>query len=303
MKQVPDFISKYPLVRAMMKPLAYPAVLARRALLRKKYVWQRQVMDNLTDVLVDNPVLRVREYGGVFEIDPRSDLFYRVVMNKCYEPELVKLCLKYLDKEKDVVDVGANVGFYTVLFANNIAGQRKVLAVEPSEKAIVKLCRNIGLNRVTDKVMIFKGVASDRGGLVEIKTIAGKEEYSTMGDMELPGARNEKWVLETVKSSTLDRLVAEKNLNPGFIKIDCEGAEHLVLKGAAAILKELRPIFFIELHHSLLLRNATSARGVAGFISSYGYSVFDPRNPVAELGANDPGDIICFPKEMGVGIL
>lgn len=293
-------VYKHPVIKALIKTAIYPAVIVRRALLKKKYLWQREVMANLSDVLIGNPVIRVDEFGGVFSVDPHSDLFYRAVMQKCYEPKLVQLCLKYLDKNRDVIDVGANIGFYTVMFAKNITKQRKVLSIEPTKNAIQSLRRNIELNGVIDRVEVFEGVASEREGVTEINTIRGKEEYSTLGKMELPSTQNEKWTSESVKSTTLNKLVEDTSLAPGFIKIDCEGAEYLVLQGAQKVLQAHRPVLFVEIHHSLLIQNSSSAKEVIDLIKAHEYDIFDPINPSIEPGAKDPGDILCFPKEMKV---
>lgn len=289
---------KHPIIKAVIKTVLYPAVIVRRSLLKKKYLWQRDVMNTLGEMLISNPVIRVDEFKGVFAIDPHSDLFYRVVMQKCYEPQLVKFCLKYLDENRDVIDVGANIGFYTVMFAKNIAQQRKVLSIEPTRNALKNLRRNIELNGVIDKIEVFEGVASNRKGVAEIKTIKGKEEYSSLGEMKLPNIQNEKWVSEEVISATLDELVEEKSLDPGFIKVDVEGAEHLVFEGAQKVLGDKRPIIFAELHHSLLRQKGSSAKEVINLIIAHEYDLFDPIHPSIQPGAKDTWSIVCFPKEM-----
>jgi len=300
MKAILTNISKRKRIKTLLKSTVYPLVLARRIILKKKYHWQRQVMDNLTDVLVSDPIIRVKEFDGIFEIAPRSDLFYRAVMHKSYEPILVNLCMKYLDKNKDVVDAGANIGFYTVMFAKNIDNGKRVLAVEPTSKAIKRLRSNLGLNGIKDKVVVFQGVVSDRQGETQIKTITDKEEYSTMGEMNLPSTEGIKWENESVKSETLDRLVDIETLNPGFVKIDCEGAEHSILKGSVKVLQKSRPILCVELHHSLLLSQRTTWRAVIDFIKSYEYNVLGIANQVLVGELQSPGTILCFPQEKEV---
>jgi FkbM family methyltransferase len=287
--------NKHPIIMAAL----HPAIIAKRSLLKNKYRLQQKVIDNLVEILIGDPVIRVDEFNGIFAIDPNSNIFSRVILLKCYEPQLVKFCMRYLDTNRDVIDVGANIGFYTVMFAKNIA-QKKVLSIEPTRNAIQRLRRNIELNGVIDKVDVFEGVASNRNGIVEIKTIKGKEEYSSLGEMNHPNIANNKWTSEEVMSATLDELIEKKSIDPGFLKVDVEGAEHLVFEGAKKVLGEKRPIILSELSDFLLRGNGSSAIEVINFIKEYEYDLFDTNNPSIQPGSKDSGDILCFPKEMKV---
>lgn len=288
-------LRRYPALRAVLGPVAA----ARRRLLGDKGAVQRDTLRSLGDVLVGDPVVRIDEFKGVFAVGPRSDLFLRVVIGGGYEPQLAGLCLRYLDPDRDVVDVGANVGFYTVMFARSIAHAR-VLSIEPTKNAIRRLRRNIEMNGVADKVEIYEGVASNIEGLAEIKTVAGKEEYSSLGAMDYPSIANEDWTLEAVTGATLDRLAEDMALNPGFLKIDVEGAEYQVLQGAERILRDSRPIILAELSDSLLRGSGSSAQDLLEFITAHGYDVFDPARPLGRPGEGGSGNILCFPSEMGV---
>jgi FkbM family methyltransferase len=281
----------------IVKTLLYPAVAARRSLLTSRYSQQKKVISNLGEMIIGDPVIRIDEFSGEFAVDSHSDLFSRIVIYKHYEPQLVKLCMRYFDATRDVIDVGANIGLYTVMFAKHLS-RTKVLAIEPTRNAIRRLRRNIEMNGVGDNVEVFEGVASDRNGLVEIKTIRGKEEYSSLGEMNHPSIANEEWVLEAVQSATLDDLVEDKAFDPGFLKVDVEGVENLVFKGAENVLKDKRPIILSELSDFLLRKNGSSAEEVIDRIKAHEYDVVDPVNPSIQLRAKDFGDILCFPKEM-----
>lgn len=256
---------------------------------------REEIFGNLRDMLADDPILKIPQFKGVFAIDPRSDALKRIVVEKQYEPCLVQRCIGLIDRNRDMMDIGANIGFYSVLFAKELSSG-KVLSVEPVANALVRLRRNISLNNVVERVIVFDGAASDRVGEMQIKTVEGKEEYSSLGEMVHPGVVDEKFRIQTTKTSTIDDLVDTYSLDPGFIKIDVEGAEHLVLRGAQKVLQKQRPIILSELSNYMLLRNGSSAKDVMKFIRNYNYEIIDPVDPQAVPGEKDFGDILCIPR-------
>lgn len=247
-------------------------------------------------MLVEDPVIRVNEFQGIFALDCRSDLFKRILITKQYEPQLVKYCLQYLTKNRDALDIGANIGFYTILFAKNL-DDRKVLAIEPTKNALRFLYRNIQLNNVGNNVIVFEGAASNYNGMSEIKTIEGREEYSTLGEWKHPAILNDKYSLEKIKVETVDNLVKMYSLDPGFIKVDCEGMEHLVFYGSKTVLEINRPVILSELSNPLLKANGSSSIEVINFIRSYEYDVIDAITPTCQPGIVDFTNILCIPKE------
>ena len=245
-------IYRYPFCRKLL----YPAIVIRRFFLQKKLSYQEDVYGNLCELLVEDPVIKISEFQGRFNVDCRSDLFKGLLIHKQYEPFLVKLALKYLDKGRDAIDVGANIGFYTILFAKN-SNSGKVLAIEPTLNAFQRLYKNIQLNNVMDKIILFEGAVSDYIGTGEIKTINGREEYSTLGHWKHPSIKSEKFSTYGIKVSTIDDLVSKYSLDPGFMKIDVEGLEYLVLKGSKTTLENKRPVILSELSDYLLRQNGS----------------------------------------------
>ena len=253
-------------------------------------------MHRLPEALITPPVLTIKEFEGIFALDSHSDLFKRLLVEGVYEPQLVKQSLHYLDTDKDALDIGANIGLFSVLFAKHLRG-RKVLAIEPTQRARRWLRENLAHNHVQDRVIVFEGAASDRQGQTTIRTIPGKEEYSSLGVMEHPAITGEPCSEEKISTDTVDHLVEQHGLTPGFMKVDVEGAEHLVFSGAQQVLKQHRPIILSELSDFLLVRNGSSAAQVIGLIESCGYDIIDPMHPNQAPGRSEFGDILCVPCE------
>ncbi|MDB2499866.1 FkbM family methyltransferase, partial [bacterium] len=123
-----------------------------------------------------------------------------------------------------------------------------------------------------------------------------KEEFSSIGKMDHPSISNESFVEIETLSATLDSLVSKHKLIPGFIKVDVEGAEHLVFQGAQSVLREHRPIIFSEVSDYLLKRNGSSAKEVMESISQNNYKIIDPFNPHVRPENQDFTDILCLPE-------
>ncbi len=135
-----------------------------------------------------------------------------------------------------VVDVGANVGYYMLLFRQLVGSEGHVICFEPELENFVELERNQRLNHLENVTLVRAAVgASDgetpfRSGLNGVVTDEGE------GDGVVPMVR-----LDTA----LER-------PPDLIKIDVEGYEGHVLEGAASVIREHRPILFVELHSWML---------------------------------------------------
>ncbi len=275
--------------------LLYPLIRLRRYFLAEKKETENNIFVNIERLFDSDPVLRLPEFKGRFYIGVESDLFRRLAKDGDYESKLVGVCERYLIRNRDVLDIGANIGFYTVLFGKLINDNRKVLSVEPTPNALKRLYKNITENGITKKAGVYEGVVSDFVGDIEINTIEGREEYSSIGAMVHPSVSNEVVIKIKVGSSTVDRLVEMRKLDPGFIKIDVEGAEYAVLKGMKGVLLKNKPIILSELSNPLLKKNGTSSQEVIGFIEGFGYKIIDPKYPDMKPGDREYGDILCIP--------
>jgi FkbM family methyltransferase len=286
------WISRY----KTLKTIAYPAIVVRRILLKRKFNYQISVYNNLQNSLVGNPTIKVDEFQGQFCVDVRSDIFKRILIYGCYEPSSVKYCKEYVNKTKDVIDIGANVGFYTVLFTKIINNDRKVLSIEPVENALEKLYKNIRLNQVKDKVIVFEGAASDVSGTTKINTVEGKEEYSSMGKLVHSAVSNEVSSKQNIRTTCVDEIVTKYQLVPGLIKVDVEGFEFRVFKGCKETLKKHKPVILSELSDALLKENGSSVKEIINFWETMNYKVIDAACPEIPVHPKRTTEILCVPR-------
>ncbi len=238
-------------------------------------------------------VVRVREFGGSFEIDFRSHILRRILEHHSYEPILASLAGKLIDPNKDVIDVGSNVGFFTVLASQIIGSRHKVLAIEPTPSGLLLLKKNIRRNSRAHSVIVYGGVAMDRKGSFPLNIIPGMEEYSSIGKELHPCTLNISRQTTIVEGDTIDNLVSRYKLRPGFMKIDVEGAEYQALKGALKTLRKYRPVIVCELSDILLRGFGVHSGMVVRLLTKIGYRVTAIDSP--EKGIQEPfiGDILA----------
>jgi len=217
-------------------------------------------------------VVEIKDLPGTYEIDIRSRILRRILLEKEYEPEIVALIKQQVEAGRDAINVGANVGIFAVLLARLIKDNRKVLAVEPTPLAFGHLVNNFKRNDLSDKAIFYNGVCGDSAGQYQLNTIVGKEEFSSIGDSYMNNAYGNVIQIQ-VEGETVDSLVTKSGLDPGLMLVDVEGAEMKVLKGAASVLKNNKPIVISELVNDFLVGQGSSSEEVVRFLEDLGYEV------------------------------
>jgi len=233
-------------------------------------------------------IVGLTDFQGSFEIGSRSDILRRILVSGEYEPEIVNIIRDQIDPERDAVDVGANIGLFTILFARLISPSRRVLGIEPTPGALKYLHRNIERNHLTERIAVFEGVAAERQGVARINVIEGMEEYSSLGEMVHPSIKHKQYEGVSVPAKPLDSLIDEFALKPGLIKIDTEGTEYEVLSGCQRTMSTHRPIILCESWSDSSIGVAgTSPRAVGDLFKSRGYVVSQCAD----------GELLAMPEE------
>ena len=154
------------------------------------------------------------------------------------ETELISQLLKEIDV---FVDIGANLGYYTCIAVQQGA---TVVAFEPQEQNLRCLFANLIANRWENHVEIFPVALSDKPGLLTLYGASGPS-----ASLVKNWAGYSSHFRKTVPVSTLDNVLAGRFASQSLlIKIDVEGAEYQVLKGATRLIsREPRPIWLLEI--------------------------------------------------------
>jgi FkbM family methyltransferase len=186
------------------------------------------------------------------------------------EPLVQRLLASRLRPGGVVFDIGANVGFFTVIAARLVGPEGRIFAFEPLPEAIPILRRNAALNGMSSVEVIEAAVgAADGQGTLRIPDLllgARLDDSASDGDRQV-----------VVQITSIDSALARGEIvPPDFVKIDAEGAEGDVLRGMAKTIRAHRPEILCELHETAAI--------VLPLLESFGYAV-DYVEPDAKPGA------------------
>lgn len=150
-----------------------------------------------------------------------------------------------------VYDIGANVGFYSILAAQLAGEKGKVYAFEPLNRNVEYIRRHARLNKMKN-IEVFEAAVSDQSGeaLFDLGVSIATGHLSESGSVKVPLV-------------CLDDMVSTGDILPADImKVDVEGAEYAALQGAQRLIEEHRPIIFLDTHgrdvHDLTIKLLTS---------------------------------------------
>lgn len=160
-----------------------------------------------------------------------------------------------------VIDVGANIGFFSLRFAAWVGRDGRVIAIEPEARNIASLQRRVARAGLSDVVTCVQAAAADRSGQVRLAINQGHPGDHHLADHGEP-----------VAAVTLDELAADDSRPVSLVKIDVQGAESMVLAGAHRLIEQHRPAIFVEVHEPSLTRLGSSRRELIDALVALGYS-------------------------------
>lgn len=190
-----------------------------------------------------------------------------------HEPEVAKAIRSTVQAGQVALDVGANIGYHTLLLAKQVGPLGKVIAFEPLPGVFKVLQENVALNGYRNVVLENKAVAGCSGPVsIEIKD--ADPLTSTASIVSGRGIE--------VQAVSLDDYFASRGERVAFVKMDVEHAEAQVVEGMERLLQRDRPIMLIELHAFDILGDRHPALLK---VKSAGYSVvfLDARGPQVHI--------------------
>ena len=266
----------------------------------KDWLWSRLVQNYMYDA--KTPVV-VRTVYGPYLIGRTSNLVFRTIAAQgVWEPNLSGFIASRLRRGDGFIDVGANIGYYTVVAANSVGSDGFVVAIEPLPPALAELRRNIDLNDFAN-VRVLPIAAHDREGEMPI-------HFSSTADV---GGASITWTNDRPHEAIVRTAPLGTSLTPGeigrarLVKVDVEGAEATTIRGLLSSAHLFRPDveLIVELTAATYpeIRAMLAEHGFAPYLLQNPFSASNPRARPSERPRRIGSDAPLPPSPEGVSYI
>jgi FkbM family methyltransferase len=232
--------------------------------------------------------------GLLVQVSPQEHIQQQLFWYGFYEKKYVLAWERLLTPDAVVLDIGANIGYYSLVAAKK-AAKGKIFAFEPQSATFQRLQFNINLNHLTNITLLPCGASDSSGEAVLFLSGNGNDGMSSLakGTGFSPDT-------ETISLVRLDDWASEQQLHIDFIKMDIEGAELKALYGLTRILQTDRPFLFLEISSELLSRFHHTPADVYILLQSLNYTAWTVNNHSSFSQTLIPAEdelVIFVPKE------
>lgn len=186
-----------------------------------------------------------------------------------YEPLTVKRFQERIKKGDTVLDIGAHIGYYTLMAAKRVGKGGKVYAFEPNKDNLALLTKNITSNGHKNVVLVEKAVSnSTKKAKLYLNPIStGMHSLIDIGD----NSKN----ITMVDTVSLDDFFGKNLPQISVIKMDIEGGEYAALEGMTRLLKKSKNLtIFTEFSPYALKKSKRSPRGFLNYLIQRGFKVY-----------------------------
>lgn len=192
-----------------------------------------------------------------------------------HEPHIYRWVIDSLPRRGVLFDVGANYGWISLNASHHVGRNGRVIAFEASPVLITLLRYHQRRNRLAQMTVVDRAVSDTDNGMAEFYLLncgLSSRNSLTIGRPDLPFLESEQKTSVGVPTLKLDTFCEGSGLLPNVIKIDVEGAEGMVLRGASRILKEFQPVVIVSIH-PFWLPPSDSVPGIVDWMERCGYRV------------------------------
>ena len=229
-------------------------------------------------------------------VNPSEHIQQQLFWYGYYEKNSILTWEAFVKPDDIVFDIGANTGYYSLVAAPKA---KRVYAFEPAQSIRRSLEKNIQLNKFSNISVEDYAISNERK-----ETQLYLSDRDNTGMTGLYPAENFKGNIEFIRTITLDEWATDHiTQRIAMIKIDAEGSEMNILTGMEIILKEQKPVIFIEILTELLKRFGHAPADIFKYLWSYGYTAYEPVKPQVLQLLSEPKEsdtVIFLPEGYGV---
>lgn len=227
---------------------------------------------NIYPIPKKDEIIATKMHTKMYLIPYDSGISKELKIFKIHEPLTTKILIRELKRMKNtesrvvVVDIGSNIGYYSILEAKVLGKKGIVISIEPVKRNFRYLLKNIKINRIKN-VKTINIALSDRNGLAKMIISHGSNWAAILN-----GNHSNLYPIENVRVKTGDKLF-KSFTKIDLIRMDVEGHEYHVIKGLLKVIKKNTPDLLIEIHPRLLGKEKTikllSLLGRLGYRTKY----------------------------------
>ncbi len=208
--------------------------------------------------------------GSWMQLMPEDHVQQYLFWYGIYEAETAEVFLQNVQQGTIVLDIGANVGYYSILAASKAINGR-VFAFEPNALLHSQIQNSLRFNNF-ENVQVVAAAVSNKHRQAALLYLSSADNK---GMSALATPSNYSGQTTTIETITIDNWVADNNISRvDIIKMDIEGAETLALEGMRNTLIRFSPIVFMEVCDEVLQRQNSSAAAVFNFMSLLNYNAY-----------------------------
>lgn len=204
--------------------------------------------------------------GHKMFLDSKDSLYLSI--HGIHEPFVTEFVKKEVKKGNVVLDIGANIGYYTLIFAKMVGEDGKVFAFEPDPTNFSLLKKNVEINDYKNVVLVQKAVSNKtgKGKLYISEDNLGAHTIYNSND-------NRQWIeIEVIR---LDDYFKNYNGKIDFIKIDIEGAEYEAIQGMRNLLKRNNVTIVTEFNTFALKRSIIQPEEYLKLLIELGFKLYE----------------------------
>jgi FkbM family methyltransferase len=216
--------------------------------------------------------------GVTYELDLSQGIDFAIYLGGMFE-RMTRVALAELTEPGSLVlDIGANIGAHTLHLARLVGPNGRVMAFEPTDFAFRKLRRNLDLNPpLASRVEALHCFLAASDGASVPKAIYSSWPLEAATGLHAKHLGREMQT-EAAQARSLDSILSERaNRKVQLVKLDVDGFECDVLRGATSLLRDTRPIFVMELAPYALEERGTSLDQLLAYFIPNGYGLYDER--------------------------
>jgi len=258
------------------------------------YRLQRKSKKIIREHILKKEFIKKTKYGFKIKLDVSRDVDKHFYWGE-FESDIINFIKSLLNDCSVFIDIGANIGIYTLLASTHIKKDGKVFAFEPSDWAHKRLNENLRLNG-TKNVEVLKLAVSNFTGSNQFY-VCEDDAYNSL--ISTPMKEVQKVV--KIESICLEDFCVDRKIDQiDILKIDVEGADYLVLKGAEEILKsDKSPIIVCEFNRNFSEGMTYNKDEFSKFMKELSYKIFminDKKLIEIDLTNTEANELICLKK-------